>query len=339
MNKLSIGLIGCGRWAQTAHVPLLRHSSAVNKIVVSGVITENEGKDLVKKLGLTKYVHDWRKIAESPSIDAVIISTPHQLHYEQIKDCLLHGKHVHVDKPPTLSYYQFKEVREIAQRNNLIFSVHAQMKYMPGVLRLKHSIESNFSSIYQVNGYFWQKLFDDFSGSWRSNPALSGGGIMVDSGYHTIDTIHYLLNTFQPSEPNFLSHAGTRNASDTVGLLTYRQDSTIVSVSAIRGAPKATQRQRIEIFGDGGYIEFRLQKGANEERVTIQYQKMDGSHEEYEYTVTDEYLSDPLRMFLEVITTGNSHMYDEIERNLNISGSAVKVLDGAYREPKGEKLV
>lgn len=332
MSKLTVGLIGCGRWAQAAHIPLLKRSSTVGDIIVSGVITPQEGRDLVKRLNLTKYEHDWQKAIENPSIDLVIISTPHQLHFDQIKACLLSGKHVHVDKPPTLSYAQFDEVRKIARQNNLIFSVHAQMKYMPGILRVKRIIESNFSAIYQVNGYFWQKLFDDFQGSWRSNPTLSGGGIMVDSGYHTIDTIHYLLNTFKPSEPNFLSHAGTRNASDTVGLLTYRQDNTIVSVSAIRGAPKATQRQRIEIFGDGGYVEFRLQKGVNEEHVTIQYQKMDGTREDYEYNLTNDYLSDPLHMFLEAISTGNAHMRDEIERNLDISGSAVKVLDGAYKK-------
>ncbi len=66
--------------------------------------------------------------------------------------------------------------------------------------------------------------------------------------------------------------------------------------------------------------------------MTVQYQKMDGTREDYEYSLTDDYLSDPLHMFLEVISTGNAHMRDEIEHNLNISGSAVKVLDGAYKK-------
>src|SRR5690606_18312768 len=100
-------------------------------------------------------------------------------------------------KPPTLSYDQFVEVRDIARKKHLLFSVHAQMKYMPGIARVRRIIESDFSVIYQINGYFWQKLFDDFAGSWRSVPELAGGGIMVDSGYHTIDTMHYLLNTYQ----------------------------------------------------------------------------------------------------------------------------------------------
>ena len=332
MQKLSAGLIGCGRWAQSAHVPFLQQSPLVSLGMLGGVLTTREGKELATKFHFDAYVHDWKIIAKDASIDFVIISTPHELHYEQIKACLLAGKHVHVDKPPTLSYDQFAELRSIAKKKGVIFSVHAQMKYMTGMMRMKHILESDFSAIYQVNGYFWQKLFDDFAGSWRSTPALSGDGIMVDSGYHTIDTIHYLLNTYEPSRPNFLSHTGTRNASDAVGLLTYRQNDTIVSVSAIRGAPKATQRQRIEVFGDGGYLEFYLEKTAQQEKVIIRHQKMNGEYEKFEYSVDDSHIADPLRLFIEAISSGNTNMLDEIERNLDISGSAVKVLDGAYKD-------
>lgn len=331
--KINIGLVGCGRWAQNTHVPYIMSSNAIGKKYLSGVITEEEGQGMADKLNFDHYIHDWKELARSEKISAAIISTPHQFHYEQIKTFLENGKHVHVDKPPTLLHSQFIELVELANHNDLIFSVHAQMKYMPGMSKVRNILASNFSSIYQVSGYFWQKLFDDFKGSWRADKHLSGGGIMVDSGYHTIDTVHYLLNMYNPTNLTFLSHVGPRNSSDTVGLLTYKQKDTIISVSAIRGAPKMTQQQRIEIFGDAGYIEFKLVKGQEKDRSIVAFQKINGEFETYNYEIDNAHDSDPLEMFIEVLLSKNRHMLNEINYNVKISGSVVKVLDSAYNKP------
>ena len=330
---LNIALLGCGRWAQTAHLPLITSSKHIENITLSGVLTPEEGAMLAKRYGVT-YTHDWKKVVQDPTVHAVVISTPHQLHYEQIKESLLNNKHVHVDKPPTLRLAELEELIMLAQEKGLFLSVHAQMKYMPGISNLQRILRSEFSSIYQVNGYFWQKIFDDYKDSWRANNSLSGGGIMIDSGYHIIDTVHYIVDSLQPTAPTYLSHSGVRNASDAVGLLTYTQNGSIISISAIRGAPKMSQRQRIEIFGDAGYLEFQVSKSEHGgDSAKLIYQRTDGKYEEASYDIGEDYLSDPLHIFIESIYSENKLMISEMRQNLKIAYSVVKVLDGAYRQP------
>lgn len=328
--KLKIALIGCGMWAQSTHIPFLSAHDNVELSVLSGVLTEKEGRELADKFGFQAYVHSWQDVADNMDLDAVIISTPHVFHAEQIERFLRGGKHVHVDKPPTLKSAQLIKLRDYANANDLLLSVHAQMKYMPGIHKVKSLMATHFSDIYQVNAYIWQKLFGDFKHSWRSESKLSGGGIMMDSGYHMIDTVHYLLKNKRSVEPHFLAHNGARNASDTVGLLTYALEETIVSISSIRGAPKNIQGQRIEIFGDEGYIEFKVTKNDDHDVATVLYQDLSGANQVFTYPRLTEYKSEPLNMFIEALLKSNPYIISEIASNVKVSASVIEILEKAY---------
>jgi predicted dehydrogenase len=330
--KTKIALVGCGMWAQSVHVPFLRSRDDIELTVLTGVLTEAEGQELADEFGFTQYVHSWKEIADNSDIDAVIISTPHALHAEQIERFLRGGKHVHVDKPPTLKSSQLIKFKEYAYANNLLLSVHAQMKYMPGLDKVRSIMASNFSDIYQVNAYIWQKLFGDFKGSWRAEANIAGGGIMMDSGYHMIDTVHYLLKNKRSVMPHFLAHIGARNASDTVGLLTYALEDTIISISSIRGAPKSIQGQRIEIFGDEGYIEFKVTKDGDHDVSTVLYQDMAGKNQVFTYPHAVDYRADPLHMFIEALDKRNPYIVSEIESNLRVSISVIEILEKAYKK-------
>lgn len=327
---IRVALIGCGGWAQSTHVPYLQGRDDVELSILSGVYLEEEGYELAQRFGFKEYCHSWEEVAARPDIDAVIISTPHFLHSKQIDVFLRAGKHVHVDKPPTLTQQDLEGFKQFADEQELILSTHAQMKYMPGMQKVRTLLDTNFNTIFQVNAYIWQKLFGDFKGSWRAQPQFAGGGIMMDSGYHMIDTVHYLLRNRNSTAPNFLSHNGAR-ASDTVGLLTYGLGDTIVSISSIRGAPKLTQGQRIEIFGDGGYIELKVAKKNDVPHSFITYQNMQGDMQTFEYSHnTEDYKFDPLQMFVDGIKHSNPYVLSEIKANVSISESVVDVLEKAY---------
>lgn len=326
---LKIALVGCGGWAQEVHVPALLSRKDVQVVALSGVYDEEEGIELAEKYGLGQYVHSWEDLASWENIDAVIISTPHAFHYSQIKTFLNAGKHVHVDKPPAMKHAELKELLNLADSKNLFLSVHAQMKYAPGMTYLKKLLDEHYSDIYQVNAYIWQQLFDDFRGSWRSRPSLAGGGIMMDSGYHMIDSVHYLLRNKDLKNLHFLAHKGGR-ASDTVGLLSYSVGRTIVTISSVRGAPNGIQGQRIEIFGDGGYILFTIIKEDGKKYSKVTFNDNDGNVSTQFFEHTINFKADPLFIFLDAIINENIYAINELRTNDTISLDVVRVLEKAY---------
>lgn len=328
---LNACMLGAGGWAQETHIPLLQSREDIELSTLTGILTKAEGSELAKKFGFKKYIHDWKEISGSDNIDFVVISTPHDMHFDQAKHFLNNNIHVHIDKPPALSRKELDYLLRLAQKKSLLFSVHAQMKYMPGILQFKQLIEDNFSSIFQVNAYIWQKLFSDFKGSWRANPKKAGGGIMMDSGYHMIDTVHYVLKKSAPETPTFHAHNGAK-ASDTIGLLTYNLGETIVSVSSIRGAPKSIEGQRIELFGDAGYLKMEINKYEGEKYSEIVFIDSAGESQEFKIKHQGSYKQDPLRMFINNILDPNSYITREIEVNNAVSLDVVDVLSSAYEK-------
>ncbi|AXK51205.1 Gfo/Idh/MocA family protein [Spiroplasma alleghenense] len=76
-------------------------------------------------------------------IDAVYISSPNGLHYEQAKYFLLQQKHVFVEKPITLKFEEAVELSEIASRNNVILMEAFKTIHVPQFKNLVDWVQNN----------------------------------------------------------------------------------------------------------------------------------------------------------------------------------------------------
>jgi len=98
------------------------------------------------------------------------------------------GLHVLSEKPLVLSLADFAEIRDLAREKNLcVFTVH-NWKKAPPMLKVSELIENG--SIGKVQHFELHVLREKPAASaaavksWRQDPAVSGGGIMVDHGWH-----------------------------------------------------------------------------------------------------------------------------------------------------------
>lgn len=83
----------------------------------------------------------WAEVLNDPEIHAVAIATPAHTHYPLIKEAILHGKDVFVEKPLTLQVSECQEVTRMAEEHGRILMVDHLLKYHPAVLRLKQLID------------------------------------------------------------------------------------------------------------------------------------------------------------------------------------------------------
>jgi predicted dehydrogenase len=83
----------------------------------------------------------WRAVMADRSLDAVVIATPAETHYELAKQALLAGKDVMVEKPMTLRCEETEDLIETAESRRRILMVGHLLEYHPAVTRLQSLVE------------------------------------------------------------------------------------------------------------------------------------------------------------------------------------------------------
>jgi len=132
-----IAVVGAGYWGKN----LVRNFASLGSLSVLCDLDEknlNESKKTYPGLKTTTSLTD---ILSDDSIDAVVISTPAELHYQMVRDCLLADKHVFVEKPLALNVEQGEELVNLSDEREKILMVGHLLQYHPAVIKLKELVE------------------------------------------------------------------------------------------------------------------------------------------------------------------------------------------------------
>jgi len=135
-HKLAV--VGCGYWGKN----LVRNFSQLH---VLGLICDtNESllgtqAELYSDVRLTSRFED---VLKEEDIQAVVIATPAASHYSQVKEAILRGKDVFVEKPLALRYHQGRELADLANEHGVILMVGHILEYHPAVALLKDVVSN-----------------------------------------------------------------------------------------------------------------------------------------------------------------------------------------------------
>lgn len=125
---------------QHKFIEAVRMTSEADVTAVASKSMER-AKAWAKKESLSSYYDSYEKLLSDPDIDVVYIATLSNAHYDNIKACLLAGKHVICEKPMTQTGAQAREVIDLAREklisdggNVVTFSakVHTRSSVDPG---------------------------------------------------------------------------------------------------------------------------------------------------------------------------------------------------------------
>lgn len=253
-KKLRVGLIGCGGNMRGAHVPRIKADKQVELAAVVDT-AEEQAQALMEKWGAqAPYYTDFRKMIRETSLDAIMISSPHSMHYEQARYALDHDLHVLVEKPLTISSKHTKTLIKLADKKKKILLVSYQRNYYAPHVYARELVQAGvIGELRGVVSYVTQ----NWSGvkGWRLVPELSGGGMFMDTGSHLVASTLWITG-LEPVEVTALM--------DNVGM-----DVDINAVVSVRfkggthGALNtfgnaSVHDERIAIHGSKGCIVFHL---------------------------------------------------------------------------------
>jgi predicted dehydrogenase len=172
---IKIGVIGAGKWGQN-HV---KNFSELDCELVGIADTMQKNAELAKKYGII-YEKNYKDLI--PNVDAVSIAAPTDMHYEIVKDCLLSGKHVLVEKPMTLHSNKAKELVDISEEKDLILAVGHLFRFNSAVLKLKEEMKNIGDIDYITTRYIHS-----------TNPPRTDSGTVFNFAIHLFDVLDFIL--------------------------------------------------------------------------------------------------------------------------------------------------
>ncbi|MCF8379696.1 MAG: Gfo/Idh/MocA family oxidoreductase [Bacteroidales bacterium] len=180
-SNYSWGILGPGKIAHKFAQGL----SVTKKGKLSGVASRSEerAKQFAEKYGAAKFYGSYEDLIEDEEIDIIYISTPHHLHYELSKKCILKGKNVLCEKPAAINSVQFEELRMLAKEKSVFYMDALWTRFLPGIIKALELLPQ-IGDVKSINCDFGFKA--DYDPDSRLFNPEYGGGSILDIGIYTL---------------------------------------------------------------------------------------------------------------------------------------------------------
>lgn len=137
-KKIQLAVIGCGYWGKNL-VRNFAQLKALKWICDNNSLTLQSQAQLYPDVFQTNHFDD---ILHDEETQAVVIATPAAQHFVHVRQAILHGKDVFVEKPLALHYQEGKELIELAKKQGVILMVGHILAYHPAIALLKKIVHT-----------------------------------------------------------------------------------------------------------------------------------------------------------------------------------------------------
>jgi predicted dehydrogenase len=193
-KRLKAGIVGYGYMGRIRHKNVLDNPN-IDLIAICDPFLGDDA--LVHSAGIDRPA-SWEELLEC-DLDAVFVCTPNNMIPKIAVASLDLGKHVFCEKPPGRSLSDIQLIHAAEKRNpeaKLIFGFNH--RHHPGIMDAKAVIDSGIlGQILTMRGVYGKGAPYDYHKSWRNDPLVGGGGILLDQGIHMLDLFRYFVGDFE----------------------------------------------------------------------------------------------------------------------------------------------
>ena len=188
-DKLKLGLVCAGAISQT-HVQAMPLVECAEIVGVADVRPE-AAKATAERLGARSFTSH-EVLSEAFDLDGVIVCTPPSSHPEIAIHFLQQGVSVLCEKPLAIDSASARLMLEAAERSGATLMMASKFRYVEDVVRAKSIVASGvLGEITLFENAFTSRV--DMSRRWNADPKVSGGGVLIDNGTHSVDLMRYFV--------------------------------------------------------------------------------------------------------------------------------------------------
>ncbi|MDD9792392.1 Gfo/Idh/MocA family protein [Priestia megaterium] len=207
MNKLRVGMIGCGAIAVQKHLPALKKLSEKVEVVAFCDGNEQNVRRVADSFNKNAKVYtDYQELVKDNDIDVVHICTPNLFHAPMAVAALNAGKHVMCEKPMAINSQEAKKMLDAANRSGKKLTIAYQNRFRKDSLLLKEACEKgDLGDIYVAKAHAIRRRGVPTWGVFM-NKELQGGGPLIDIGTHALDLTLWCMNNYEVESVTGVTH-------------------------------------------------------------------------------------------------------------------------------------
>jgi predicted dehydrogenase len=187
----------------------------------------------------------------APGVDVVWVCTPNAVTPGMVIAALEAGKHVFCEKPPGRTVADIQRIRDAEARHpgqKLAFGFNH--RFHAGIQEAHRMATSGrLGEILWIRGVYGKAGGAE---DWRGDPALAGGGILLDQGIHLLDLCAMFLGDFVEVKSMIANTQGAEGIEDNAFALLRDTRGRIAQIHS--SSTQWKHRFNFEIYLSGGYL-------------------------------------------------------------------------------------
>jgi len=331
-KTLRIGLVGVGSAAQVNHLPSLKKLDGVELVALCDRDSEKAAR-VAQKFGVEHAYARFEDLLADDTIDAVDITTPNYLHAPMAEAALEAGKHVLCERPLARSSAEAASMAKAARKADRLLMCALQHRFRPDAQLLRKFVEKgDLGSIFQAKGGWLRQRTEWDSDEWREQKRESGGGVVLDLGFQTLDLALWVLGNPEVESVTASVHRQRKGAvEDSATAFLRLATGATLTLELTWGLLMEKEFQYLNLFGSGGAAllnPFRVHKGMHGTLVNVT-PELETSRNQYRQSMEAQ-----LQHFVDALRGGRNAMgqADEIL-------PVMHTLDAIYKSAEQGRVV
>jgi predicted dehydrogenase len=188
-DKLRFGLVGAGAIAQ-AYLQALERCAHARLVAVADC--QLEAAERAAERMHCRSFDRFERMMEECDFDAAIVCTPPVTHPDISIRLMKNKLHVLCEKPFSIDRESAHRMVAVSQEEGVKLTMASKFRYVEDVIRAKSMVASGvLGDLILFQNVFANRI--DMTSRWNSVPEISGGGVLIDNGTHSVDLMRHFL--------------------------------------------------------------------------------------------------------------------------------------------------
>ncbi len=248
-SPVRFGIVGAGAIAQ-AYAQAFGQSDQVELAAVVDSRTET-AEAMAEANGCAAF-SSVEMMLDEMDLDAAIVCTPPVTHRDICNTLLERNVPVLCEKPLSIDVSTAREMLQKASERDVIFTMASKFRYVEDVAKAKSIMASGLiGEVVLFENVFTGRV--DMSSRWNSDPAIGGGGVLIDNGTHSVDITRYFLGQLAEVQVMEGHRIQDLPVEDTVKMF-VRSESGVLGSIDLSWSVSKEQPYFIAIYGSAGTL-------------------------------------------------------------------------------------
>lgn len=258
VEPVRVACIGMGWWSDVLADAVKRSSKL--KIVACFTRSEQKRQAFATKYGC-RAAPSYESILADADVEAIINTTPNDVHLETTRMAADAGKHVFLDKPIANSVSDGRKITECCRQAGVVLALGYQRRRESHFRWIKRQIDDGaFGKVVNAEANISRDRLGQFDlSSWRYTAAGMPGGVMLQIGIHYADVLYYLLGPIKAVSGRFVRLVLPGDNPDVASLIFEHESGALSTLNASYAS--ASEYYLMNIYGKEATAYYDLHHG------------------------------------------------------------------------------